>query len=886
MKKALFFMAISMLVIAFQSCNKNSTIPESTEELTIRPEKKAKKERKVHNPDKNAIWTPEQAAHHQRVLEKLVETSKNFDSKGANIAYANGALAGEWVNRGPKNMPGAFKFAEMLDGTDIIYGVTLNHYVGEYNSKSYIHKGTVYNPNTGAGGDDFQLLTANWPNRYQNLFAFEHEGTIRLVAHIENGPLYYSDDDAVTWTLATGLPGANKSSAINRQEDHTIYVTDDISVYVSTDYGVSFSLLKDFSNSRSSFLYTPRYAIQDGADNVYLARGGSFYKLNVTGTDFDLKGSYSVNHSGNAFSIGGDQGTFYVTENKNYWVSTDEGISWTEKFPHGNWYGDTSGKMDAGLFFAAHPEDPNISLGGYAIPIISTDALDTNLTDEAGWGWYQNGTNLSAEDYYNRIRFNYHPDFQASHFFYNSSGDVFSARCSDGGIFISYKEWSDFPDPGVGYDNSGYANAHFINLNVLNTITPLVYRDCLFTGANNTDHINYGTQDQGSQSIIPGTDGDVLDFYQSIGGDGPPIDSYDGLNAWKWNRQGDKVWAPVEVYTSGGAFQSIGTINSRFNSSPTVDFPQNSDMNWVQTYIDHSAPDENIWILSRDLYRATWDNNNLIGHTVDKGENQVAALAQGNENPDLLYMLQDGKIFISTDRGNTFGDGINTPFVMTPGGFTRGDIGSGIVLPGNDNWVLFSGPSDNEVGSILSKDGGVSWDDVTGDFPAGDDAQTGGMIVIPNGELVFAGTDIGPYVFDVVQEVWSSIAEGIGFFNVMDVDYIQETNVVRFGSWGSGIIDFSIEPILGIQENSLANEITIYPNPSSDFVNVKLNTSETVKVIVDIFGINGQKINSVTHIFRNNIPLRINTEMLLSGMYLVRLTNSQQQVKTGKLIVK
>jgi len=261
------------------------------------------------------------------------------------------------------------------------------------------------------------------------------------------------------------------------------------------------------------------------AEEVYLIRDGDFYKLNDSNTDFDFRGSYTSSHNARALSIGGDNRTIYVTEDSNYWISTDEGLTWTEKFPHGNFFGDLSGKMSAGFFFAAHPENPIISVAGYAIPIISTDALSTVQTDHTGWGRYQN-----------------HPDFQSSHFFYNSSGDLFSARCSDGGIFVSYKEWSDFPNPGVGYDNSGYQNAHFINLNVLNTITPLVYRNAMFTGINNVDHINYGTQDQGSQNIIPGSSGDVLEFYQVIGGDGPSIDSYDGSNAWRWDRDGDSFY--------------------------------------------------------------------------------------------------------------------------------------------------------------------------------------------------------------------------------------------------------------------------------------------------------------------------------------------------------
>ncbi len=793
-------MAVILLIYTHWSCTKE------TRETTNRPidQTKERREKKEHNPDKDAIWTPEQAARHQKILKKLTSTSKSFGKTKFNNAYANGALKGTWAIKGPKNMPGAFKFAEMLDGTDIIYGVTHNHYVGEFNSKSYIFKGTVYNPKTGNGGDDFELLTANWPNRYQNLFAFKINSNTRLLAHIENGPLYYSDDDGNSWTMSNGLPNANTSSAINRQDNHAIYVTNNRSIYVSKDFGANFSLVQNFGNSQSSFLYTPRYQNQPNANKVYLARGGSFYTLNNSKTSFTKNGSYTSRHGNTHFSIGGDSRKLYVTENKKYWVSSNQGSTWIEKFPKGNYYGDTSIKMDAGKFLSVNPENANIVIAGYAHPVLSTNGLDSSSSNHTGWGHYQNGTNLSAQNYYNRIRFNYHPDFQSSHFFYNSSGDLLSVRCSDGGIFVSYKEWKDFPSIGTAFNNSGYANAHYININVLNTVCPLIYRKNVLTGANNPNHINYSTQDQGSGSIIPGTTGETLDFYQSIGGDGPPIDSYDGKYAWKWQRQGEKVWAPVKMYTSNGSFQSIGQINRSFNSSPSVNFTKNSEMGWAQTVIDHDQPDKRIWILSKSLNRATVNGSSITGHTITKGKNQVAAIAQGWQNPNKIFMLQDGDVYVSNDRGTTFGSRVNTPFSKTPGGRGRGDIGSGVTLPNNDNWVLFCGPSSNNVGAILSKDGGNTWTDVTGDFPSGNDAQTGGMIVTPNGKYVFAGTDIGPYVFIVDQEKWFSIAEGVGFFNAMDVDYISSTNTIRFGSWGSGLLDFKIDKTTTIEQTAYA----------------------------------------------------------------------------------
>jgi len=885
MKKLLRYFALILLVFSAESCIQQERSIDENYNYPL-----SEREREYDNkPNKNAKWTPEQAAHHQKVLAKLTKFSKasSHSKSQMNTSYANGALEAVWRNRGPKNMPGAFKFAEMLDGTDVIYGVTWNHYADEYNSTSYIYKGTVYNPTTGVGGDDFQLLTGYWPNRYENLFAFEVNGNVRLVAHIENGPLYYSDDEGQNWILSNGLPESNMSSTMNRQDNNKIYVNTNTSVYVSEDNGMNFSLLQNFGSSANSFVYSPRYIVQGNADNVYLVRSGDFYKLNDVDTGFDFVGSYTNNHGNSQLSIGGDSRTLYVTENNDYWVSVDEGLTWTEKFPHGNWYGDTSGKMSSGEFFSAHPEDPNICIGGYAIPVISTDALNSVLTDETGWGNYQNGNNLSVLQYQNRIRFNYHPDFQSSQFFYNSSGDVLSARCSDGGIYISYKEWSEFPNPGVGYNNTNYANAHFININVLNTITPLVYRESLFTGANNPDHINFGTQDQGSQSIINGTSGDVLDFYQVIGGDGPSIDSYDGIHAWRWARQGDMVWPPVPIYWNGTGFQSIGAINGQFNSTQAVNFSSTSDMGWVQTYIDRDAPDKTIWLLSKSLHRADWNSNVLTGHSVSMGQNQVAALAQGNVNPDKLFMLQDGNVYISNDRGNTFGPAINTPFSQTPGGWTKGDIGSGVVFPGNDERILFCGPSSNNVGCILSNDGGNTWIDITGDFPAGPDAQTGGMIITPNGEFVFAGTDIGAYVFDVEQEEWFSLAEGIGFFNTVDIDYIEEINTVRFATFGSGVLDFQIEEMpVGIEENSLDVELEVYPNPVNDNVKIRLGTPVFGEIELNILNLNGEVVYAHRHSFSDGESLNINTAKFAQGVYIIKLTSDQQQIATRKLIIK
>lgn len=791
-------MFISILSVSVFIINDNSVqgnLPHPSKEYLGEDTLQEKDEEEEMNEEKTAPWTEEVAANHQQMLQKYMH--KPGFNKSASIdgisSYAAGKLRGKWSNRGAKNMPGAYKFSEMLDGTDTIYAVTLNHFSGEYNSKSYIMKGTVYNPTKGTGGDDFVRLTGHWPNMYNDLIALNYNNKTRLIAGILNGPVYYSDDEGKTWNLSAGLPNLLSSTVANRQTN-MIYTTDGRSIYESNDGAESFTKIQDFGTSRSAALYSPRYSFQPNAKNVYLARDKQFYTLTQNASTFVKNGRFTNNYyTGSKFSIGGDSRKLYVTVDNKYWVSTNNGSSWTEKFPRNNYYGKRDGKMSAGRYIGVNPEDPNYVIGGYAQPVYSQDGLDTDPSDDSGWGRYQGGTSLPLDEYYDRIRFNYHPDFQGNQFFYNSSDELFSIRSSDGGLLVSYKDWLDLPIAG-NLNNNGYDNAHFINITTLNSLNQLIYRNNLITGYKDETHIMYSTQDQGSQSVVKGTGGVLLDFYQSVGGDGPPFNSANGRYAWRYARTGKEVHIPTKVYDDSGEFKSARTLLADAKKNSKVEFTDSSAFNWLQTYVDHDEPDKQMWLLGKRLDRAHVNGNVITGTSISNGTgNQVTAIAQGHKNPNLIWYLQEAKVYKSYDRGNNFGSAVETPFKKTR---DQQNYGGGWVLSTDDNFILFCGPSQDKItGSILSKDGGKTWYDVTGDFPAGKLMQTGGMMGTPDGKYIFAGTELGPWVFIVSEEKWYPIGEGGAYFNTTAIEYIPSTHSIRFATWGSGVWDFKIQDI-------------------------------------------------------------------------------------------
>lgn len=824
-------------------------------------------------------WTADDAARHQKILSRLKHKIKQNPYRKPGDQESFGGVHGRWYNKAPNNMPGAFKFADILDGTDTIYAVTHNHYVTEFNSKSYIWKGTVYNPNSGTMGDDFIRLTGHWPNRYKDMFVFNNDGQTRIVVGVENGPVYYSDNDGKDWNKATGLPSSIQSTIINRN-DEVVYTTDGEDVYKSEDGGESFTHLDNVGNGGDAALYSPRYNSQPGSDNVYLAIEGEFFQLNTNKTGFNLKGSYSGGHNNRYFSIGGDARKIYVTVNEKYYTSVNGGTSWSEKYPKGNYYGDRTEILNAGKYIAVNPEDEDNVVAGYVHPVFSTDGLSSTKSTTSGWGRYQNGTHLNKSAYEDRIRYNYHPDFQSHHFFYNSSNDLFTVGCTDGGIYVSYKDWFNHPNDVGDYINfGGRASSHYINITTVGAPSSLIYRHAMFTGYKDPNHINYGTQDQGSQDYIYGTGGDTISVYQSIGGDGPSLGSADGNWVWKWDRAGGRVWAPVELY-DGNTLRSIGKVNSMCEDNKSATLSTSSSMGWCPVYIDRYAPSKRMWVLGSRLTRAEVDNSGSVsGSQKEIGSFgvHITAFTQSNQDPDVVYFLKQGLVYKSTDRGDSWSSSIPTPYVATGNPHS---VGAGWVLPGNDNWILFAGPAGNNVSAILSKDAGATWIDVTGDLPTGNDFQVSGLIGSEDGKFVFAGTDLGPYVFNVATEKWHPMFGGeAAMFNTMSMEYIESTKTIRFGTWGTGVWDFAIDD--GVISNSTeidASNVEVFPT--------YLNSGTSIQVkgyagILGLFSINGQKITSIN---AKADGVKIETHGLKPGTYILR--SAKDNAVQQKIVVK
>lgn len=776
MKKQLLSLClIGVFALTITSCsNESETKEESIPQLH---------EEKVDGPGgKNRSWTAEEAKGFSKRFSKIENQIVANRTQSESGSFADGELLGEWKNKGPFNMPGAFQFCEMDEGTDTVYAVTCGHYGGV----QFIWKGTLK-------GDDWNLINPKHPFRYEDLIVLPNNNSRRVIAGRQEDKLMYSDDAGKNWSYVSGLSGI-KSTILNRQDNNVIYSANGSKVYKSVDNGSTFQEFQSFTSSANNVrLYSPRWNSQPGASDVYLLRDGKSYLLNSAKTTFEQKGTLPNN---GRIALSGDSRKIWATlDGKKWYYSTNKGTTFTFQPTISYWYSDKGSDMSSGQFIGVSPENPEILLGNYSIPLVSIDGGAT-VNADAGkyWGYYQNSVGNDP-----KVRVNYHPDFQSHQFFYDKNGDLLTLRSSDGGVFLSYNEWTK-----TSYASHADIADVYYNISLLNKPTQETYRGGFIYGYQNPDHLSCGTQDQGWQDTRSNTFGNEKVYWDQIGGgDGPCCITGDGKIGWKYNYQGNGGFQRFELY-SGNEFKG-----QRATRSAKKDFSFTGSSYFTPSVGDWQDGNR-IWVLSQSLRKIEYNvSNQQITAKEDlfgTGNSYMQGLAQSRVNADLVFAMRAGNVYKSTDRGSNWVSIATSSETGIWGLYNN--RGMAWASPIDADKILFATQSGTAVKTVYSEDGGVSWQNVTGSgdnlFPS---AEVNGMAGSKDGQFVFASTNMGPYVFCVATKKWHSLTVGTNvpvFWGqiVHCVDY-GDKEIVHFSTWGQGVWSFEIK------ENLLANDLGI-----------------------------------------------------------------------------
>ena len=116
---------------------------------------------------------------------------------------------------------------------------------------------------------------------------------------------------------------------------------------------------------------------------------------------------------------------------------------------------------------------------------------------------------------------------------------------------------------------------------------------------------------------------------------------------------------------------------------------------------------------------------------------------------------------------------------------------SPLALSADDSLLAVANPDANTVSLF---DVGADRNVPLGEFAVG--REPNGVAISPDGEHLFAATEVGPFRYDRASASWQDIA-GIHAPDAIywHVDYVPDLRIARFSTFGRGLWDYRIDGV-------------------------------------------------------------------------------------------
>ncbi len=203
----------------------------------------------------------------------------------------------------------------------------------------------------------------------------------------------------------------------------------------------------------------------------------------------------------------------------------------------------------------------------------------------------------------------------------------------------------------------------------------------------------------------------------------------------------------------------------------------------------------------------------------------------------------------------------------------------GIIVDPNDATHLYAslgGYTDNHK-VFESLDGGNNWQNISGtnlpNVPAGAIAYYDGT-VSGNPSALFLGTDNGVYYKEATMTEWEKAGNFPNTY-IADIEIQEDNNIIRVGTHGRGILEADLDDAiaLGVDDLNITDQISIYPNPTTGIINIKL-PENSEGLYYSVINIEGQVIKDNTQFGKNFNQINIGD--VTQGIYFVQITDGRK----------
>lgn len=739
------------LVLLTESTTPSKAIPENLSKDNAIKAVKSKNEISYEERPDDPLLTGLEKEMFLKYLDSRNDTSAFAAAKvrqetGVESKYANGKITGTWE---PKITRSGW-FGYRVDNSafdslhNVFYVVT---YAGHLYKLEYLNgvKWTLLNHKIQLNPSDNG--TAN-PIFTGTLLP---DSTFRLIrSYDEQNRLEYSDDEGKTWRAATGAyvnrSWANQAYELTNNGTkriiihtyysnyHYIYFSDNNGqTYTSSKFNFPIStydvrIVKPFNTNEMSLVVWNKSS-----------KAVQMYKYNPTIKDFELKLTSTstlagTNLSNIAASFYNGKYHYYIsTINSTYsiYYSTDEGQTWIQK---------NAGRDKS--FEIMVPNKPNILISGFE---------DMKMSSDYGTNWTGFGNTLGW-------------DLQHMKTFEKSGGKHITLAGLDFGCYIS-----ETPDIKTSYkwcnDGASYA----------------MHYDAV--SSENFNTVYMGNQDRGTTA------------YSDTGAEVSTVD-VDGTDVLRVStaKHETAVWS----------WFYYGRIRHRYN------FPTGNQATavydglgnwWAAPMLASPNPSEDaVYVatgnaLQKFTYNETTNVITKTSHPFDfkvKFGDNIGGFGYSEVNRNLWYVaLNNGVFLYSKDGGTTWTKSLWTGSKPRANDQSYNYAKNQIVIKASEtdtNKVYYAG-----VGNyfLYSNNGGKSFALKTSGLNV---YRIRDFVVTPDDKFIFAACGSnGAWIYSVDNNYWYQMYDSpVPTVDFTDVEFIKEKNIIRFATFGSGVLDFKL----------------------------------------------------------------------------------------------
>lgn len=698
----------------------------------------------------------EQAAHKRKLdrYQKKLEDQAANPSVGnrtqlGNSSYANGKIKGNWIQQEVNSTSSANYIGKGFRTLKSAYDKARDKI---YVTSSAGHLWRVDRDENNVANTSWTVLNNKENFGWGSLHVMNTNNGSSVFVRSYSQKMQYSNNEGKTWRDARGINFNNAwdNSALQDMNSGQRLValvetkpSNKIEAVATVD-GVNYTSLGEVKTARSNIIEV------SNSDNLYLlsfeANSIKTERLRPNSRSFEVVNTANINIPVSGYSkvfgtYSGGRYHFYYVTGNDIYYSNNEGASWRQTRSAG--YGSSGDQLPKSV----DANNPSNLFRGYLDLYISNDYGKTFRETYHKLGW----------------------DIRHMKNYTKRDGKVFHLVGNDFGLFMSYTPSN---------------QDTYINLN--NGAGNAMMYDADASGRN---YSSAAMQDIGSQEF---SQNEETGFTQIQSTDGlRVVYANDGKSCWTWMYYG------AMFHRKSNAVGGSSTSNPRYFWD-----------NWQGgVLVESPNPNENAIYMAafNQLQKFSLSGNDIIQEALPYNFGSVTtgfgySLVDRNR---WYASTSNGDFYYSTNSGNSFTKSNNVPNKPKAndiGSYTRAQ--HTIKTSATNPLRVYYVGSGNTM--LISNDGGKSFKEHKNGL---DVYRFRDIAVTDDDKFVFAacGTS-GMWVYSRDDDKWYEMFDGpIPYVDVTSVEYVKETNMVQFSTYGYGIMQLMLENTVTIPDNSNTN---------------------------------------------------------------------------------